>query len=155
MKPNYFIIPLFTIFIAILGSDITSKGMEWYDKLNLPSFTPPGSVIGAVWTVLFILATISTLIFYNREQCCGVRFFLVVLLFVVNGVLNILWSQIFFGTHLLHTAIWEAGALGLSVLALIIFVWPTSRLASILLVPYFLWVSFAPYLTYAVWLLNK
>ncbi|PIR66294.1 MAG: hypothetical protein COU51_04675 [Parcubacteria group bacterium CG10_big_fil_rev_8_21_14_0_10_36_14] len=70
-------------------------------------------------------------------------------------MLNFLWSYLFFDQHLFFLAIIEASILGFSVLILIIFIWPVSRLASILLFPYFGWVAFATYLTYAIWVLNK
>ncbi len=154
IKPNYFIIPLITIIVSLTGSYITSAGMEWYATIKLPSFTPPGSVIGTVWTILFILATIAALLFWNRGQR-GLKFNLTVIFFLLNGLLNILWSYLFFGQHLIGLAIWEAGLLGLSVLILIILLWPKLKLAAWLLVPYLLWVGFATYLTYNVWLLNK
>ncbi|PIR66293.1 MAG: hypothetical protein COU51_04670 [Parcubacteria group bacterium CG10_big_fil_rev_8_21_14_0_10_36_14] len=66
LKLNYIIIPLFTAFIAYFGGQITSAGMKWYKTINLPSFTPPGFVIGYVWTFIFICATISAIITWNK-----------------------------------------------------------------------------------------
>ena len=154
MKLNYFIIPLFTIAVAWAGSAVTAAGMAWYKTINLPGFTPPGAVIGAVWTVIFILATVAALIFWNSTTSLSPKFWLVVVLLVLNGLLNFLWSYLFFGQHLIGVAVFEAALLGLSVIALIILIWPVSRLAAILLLPYAGWVGFATYLTYSVWQLN-
>jgi len=154
MKPNYLIIPLLTFITAFIGSNITSKGMNWYKTINLPSFAPPGSIIGTIWTIIFILTALSAIIFWNH--CYGKRNYrLVVLLFLVNALLNIAWSYIFFGLNLIGLAIFEAGLLGLSVLILIILIYPYSILAAGLLSPYFIWVSFATYLNYTIWTLNK
>lgn len=154
MNANYLVIPAVTIITAVTGSFITGSGMAWYKIIKLPAWTPPGSVIGAVWTVIFILATISTLIVYNQLQPSK-NLKLILAIFLVNAVLNVTWSLLFFGWHLIGPAVWEAGLLGLSVLALIVLIWPASILASLLLLPYFLWVCFATFLTYNVWLLNK
>jgi benzodiazapine receptor len=153
MRLNYIIIPLVTLATALLGGRLTSGGMGWYKSINLPTWTPPGAVIGAVWTVLFILAAISALLVWNRAPHDSL-FWLIIAIFIVNAVLNVAWSWLFFGQHLLGGAIIEAGVLGLSVAALIIFIWPVSFIAAILLVPYFVWVAFATFLTYKVWSLN-
>lgn len=152
IKPNHVVIPFITIATISAGSWVTSAGMNWYKTLKFPAFTPPGSFIGAVWTVLFVLATISALIVWNKaaskkKTTIGVAF-------ILNALLNVGWSILFFGLHLIGPAIYEAALLGVSVLVLMIFIWPVSKLAAWLLLPYLAWVSFATYLTYSIWLLN-
>lgn len=154
IKPNYIIIPLITIFVSVLGSMITSSGMKWYKTLKLPAFTPPGAAIGAVWTVIFILATISLLIVWNKFQNTE-QFWIIIGLFAVNAFLNVFWSYLFFGVHMLNAAVVEAALLDLSVIVLIVLIWPFSRLAAGLLIPYAAWTAFATYLTYIIWSLNK
>lgn len=154
MKLNYIIIPLVTFLTALLGSLLTSGGMNWYKTIGKPSWTPDGSLIGTVWTIIFILATISALIVFNKIPHDS-RFKWIIAIFILNAVLNVLWSFLFFNQHLLGPAIFEAGLLGLSVLALIISIWPGSHLAASLLIPYAAWVFFATFLTYKVWSLNS
>jgi len=154
MKLNYLLIPLVTIATALGGSWITGGGMGWYDTINLPAWTPDGSIIGSVWTVLFVLATISALLIYNLMPK-GKKRRAVMWAFLVNAVLNVLWSAVFFGWHLTGLAIIEAAVLSLSVLVLIVMIWPKSKASSVLLFPYFAWACFATFLTYSVWLLNK
>lgn len=154
IKPNYIIIPLITILVSVIGSFATSRGMDWYRTINLPEITPPGQFIGTVWTILFILATISALIVWNTAERTG-NFKLIIALFIANAILNVLWSYMFFGAHWIGPAVIEAGLLGLSVIMLIIFIWPVSKLAAGLLMPYAGWVAFATYLTYTIWQLNK
>lgn len=154
MRINYFIIPLIVFLVSFLGGQITGSGMEWYKNINLPSWTPPGWVIGLVWTFIFILAAISIILFWNL-QSKPVYFYWIIGLFVLNGVLNILWSYLFFGQHLIGLAVIEAFVLGLSVLFLILSIWPFSKFAASLLIPYCGWTFFATYLTYSIWVLNK
>ncbi|MFA6215499.1 MAG: TspO/MBR family protein [Patescibacteria group bacterium] len=154
MKLNYLLIPLAVFAVGAWGSFITNGGLGWYSKIKLPSYTPAGSVIGTVWTVIFILTMISVLIVWNRHFDQK-NFWLIIILFAINGGLNIFWSYLFFGLHLLGPAAFEAGLLGLSVIALVILIWPFSLAAAILLLPYAGWVSFAAYLTYTIWNLNR
>jgi benzodiazapine receptor len=155
MKLNYIIIPLITILVSVSGSSFTSSGIGsgWYASIAKPSWTPPGSVIGAVWTTIFILSTVSAILVWNyakRDQ----RFWWIIGIFIANAFLNVFWSFLFFGQKMLGAAVIEAAVLDLSVIALIILIWPLSRVASVLLIPYAGWVAFATYLTYSVWRLN-
>ncbi len=153
MKLNYIVIPLITFFVAFFGSLLTNNGIDWYKTIKLPSFTPPGFVIGNVWTVIFILSTVSVLIVWNsfpRDQ----TFWLIISLFLVNAVLNVFWSYLFFTLHSIDAAIFGASLLGISVFLLIFLIWPFSRLAGGLLIPYALWVVFATYLNYRIFVLN-
>ena len=120
LKTNYIVIPLITIATISVGSWITSAGMNWYKTINLPQFTPPGSFIGMVWTTLFILATISALIVWNK--IVRQRKIIIGSAFILNVLLNVGWSFLFFGLHLIGPAIYEAALLGMSVLVLIILI---------------------------------
>lgn len=151
---RYILIPLGTVLVAWSGSAVTSSGMGWYRTLALPSWTPPGSVIGAVWTTIFVLTAFAAIRVLG-SRASGPHKTLFVALLVMNGILNFGWSWVFFGQHLLGWAVFEAILLELSVLALIISAWPVARIAAYLLIPYAAWVAFATYLTYAVWSLNR
>lgn len=155
LKPNYFIIPLITILVAYVGSAVTSISIQsgWYDLLNKPAWTPPGSVIGIVWTIIFLLATISALIFWNQKQKPK-HFGAIIWIFIANAILNVLWTVIFFYFHILEVAIIEAALLDITTIALIVFLWPISKKASVLLIPYAGWVAFATYLNYVIYTLN-
>jgi len=154
MKLNYIFIPLIMIVVSALGSLVTSNNMDWYDALIVPSFTPPGFLIGTVWTVLFILATISALIVWNSAQRNKI-FKWIVAFFILNALLNVLWSYIFFGQQMVLFSIIEMILLNITVIILVILIWPISKLASSLLIPYTIWVTFATFLAYQIFILNK
>jgi translocator protein len=153
MSLHYFIIPILIFLVAYGGSSFTSGGMDWYKSINLPTWVPPGSVIGLVWTTIFILAAISLIVLWNKGTH-NTYFWTIIGVCVVNGLLNIAWSYLFFGVHYLGWAVIEAALLDLSVIALIFMMWPISQLSALLLVPYAGWVAFATYLTYVVYSLN-
>ena len=152
IKINYFLIPLIVIIVSALGGYFTSVGLkEWYPSLTLPSFTPPGGTIGMVWTILYILATIACLIVVNTFKD---KSFLIKL-FILNAFLNVSWSLLFFTFNLTWEAFLWAILLGVSVLTIILFSYKESKLVAFLMLPYLLWVSFASYLNFTIYMLNK
>lgn len=167
MRWNWVVIPLITIIVSVSGGLLTDTGISgmagepgWYETINKPDFTPPGSFIGTVWTILYILATISVLIFWNLHQPFGrsprdSRFRFITFMFILNAFLNVLWSFLFFNQHLIFAAFIEAMVLGLTVVILAVAVWPISKWASVLLIPYAAWVGFASFLNYTIWILNR
>jgi len=154
MKPNYIIIPLIMIIVSVAGSLLTSAGMGWYQTLKLPKLAPPGFAIGTVWTVIFLLTTISALIFYNTARR-DKKFKWIIVFFVANAILNAFWSFLFFTQHWITISIIEMVVLDLTIIILMILIWPISRLASLLLIPYAAWVAFATFLAYGIHLLNS
>lgn len=152
IKTNYIAISLITVAVATVGSYLTSMGMEWYNSLSLPTIAPPGSFIGLVWTIIFILGDISAILFWNAPR--GKNFKLITTLFLLNAFFNVYWSFLFFTLHLFWWAIAEMIVLNLVNLALIGLLCKDNHKSSVLLVPYFLWVSFATYLAYLVAALN-
>jgi len=68
--------------------------------------------------------------------------------------LNVFWSYLFFNQHQILASIIEMIILDTTVIVLILLLWPISKLASYLLMPYAVWVAFATYLTYQILLLN-
>ncbi|MBT4917565.1 tryptophan-rich sensory protein [Candidatus Peregrinibacteria bacterium] len=166
LKPNYLLIPLITIAVALLGGAFSSMGMNWYDMyVAKPELTPPAWVFPIAWNLIFLMTTISALIIWNKGTSRKFLWFLmskkptpnhwmIIWLFVVNAILNVLWSYLFFAKHLISTAFIEMLMLEVTLIALIFATYKISKIASWLLVPYALWVGFASYLTYQLVLLN-
>ena len=155
MKINYLLIPLLVVLVAVTGSFFTSQGIEsgWYDQIVKPSWTPAGSLIGAVWTTIFILFAAAVLIFWNWARRDNL-FWVIIAGFVLNGFLNVFWSYLFFYEGMIAAAFFEAIVLSLSVAVLIYLTLPKVKITAYLLVPYLLWVSFASYLNFIILTLN-
>ena len=151
---HYIISPLFYLGIALAGRVLTAQGLtNWYPYIVKPSYTPPGSVIGAVWTLIFILSAISLILFVNSGKG-NHAFWTVIGVFVLNGILNAAWSYLFFAKHSIGLAFIDAVLIGITVGLIMIMVWPYSKASALLLLPYLCWVSFASYLTYDIYTLN-
>ena len=152
-KPNYIVIPAITVAVALLGGILTSSGMTWYNTvLNRPDIIPPSWAFPIAWNIIFLLTTISALVAFNRSTKKEKQ--LVAFLFLFNAVLNILWSLLFFKLHLISASLVEMIILEIVNLALIFKLWQISKSASLMIWPYLLWVGFATYLTYLIWLIN-
>jgi benzodiazapine receptor len=79
----------------------------------------------------------------------------VIILFATNAVFHALWSPLFFRARRPDWALIEVVFLWASLVALVAGLWPIASFASLLIVPYLLWVSFAAWLNYTVVRLNR
>jgi translocator protein len=135
---------LVAIAVAGIGSMATDTG-AWYQQLEQPPLQPPDSVFGPVWTVLYAMIVVSSVIAW-RNASTGTERRNVVLLYGLNAVLNLGWTLLFFGARLPLVALIEIVVLWLQIMLLIYYVRRLSGWAAVLLIPYLLWVTFAAYL---------
>jgi len=142
--------------VGFVGSLFTtSESLSiWYAGLNKPFFNPPDWLFGPVWTTLYILMGISAFLIWQKgTNEPPVK--LAVSWFVVQLILNGLWTPVFFGLHLPAIAFIEILLLWLAIIFTINSFRIISKLAAFLLVPYLLWVTFASILNASLWLLNR
>lgn len=144
----------FSELAGIVGSVFTvSSVASWYPGLVKPAVNPPAWVFGPVWAVLYALMGIAAFLVWKKGlERRDVKIALGI--FLGQLVLNTLWSIIFFGLRSPGGALVEIAFLWLAILATIIAFAKISRPAAWLLAPYILWVSFAAYLNYSIWILN-
>lgn len=142
---------LWGVIVAGGGAYVTDL-TPWYRNLRKPSWQPPDWLFGPAWTVILALASWAAYLAW-RPAGGGGRV-LVAILFLANGAANLLWSPLFFKLRRPDWALVEVPFLWLSILIPIILLAPISRTASLLLVPYLAWVSFAAYLNLTIVRLN-
>lgn len=138
-----------------LGSVATRQALlTWYPQLIKPTFNPPNWIFPPVWTTLFLLMGYAAyLVWQKKERVPGVNNALSV--FALQLAINTSWSFVFFkfqslvGGLLVIVVLWSMIVLTIRKFA------PISKTASVLLIPYLLWVSFAGVLNFALWRLNK
>lgn len=140
---------------GIVGGLFTATSIgSWYAGLNKPSFNPPNWVFGPVWITLYVLMGIAMYLIWTGDFP-GKTKQTAVILFVVQLVLNMLWTFFFFYL--------QKPFLGfIEILILLVFIvltiWKFYSLrpaAAYLMVPYLLWVGFATVLTFSLWNLNR
>jgi translocator protein len=140
------------ISVAVLGGTLTDTG-PWYQSLRKPSWQPPDWLFGPAWTLIFALATTSA-VYAWRDAQNRVQRDWVIVLFALNGFLNVLWSTLFFALRRPDWALIEVAFLWASILLPMIVFWRFARAATFYLVPYLIWVSFAAFLNLTVVRLN-
>ena len=129
------------------------KNMNWFHSLKKPEFAPPDWIFGPVWSVLYVMIFLS-LIFFLRTG--GLRYkILPITFFIIQLLLNFSWSYVFFNLQRIDWALIIIALLWITLLITIIMFYKYSKIAAWLLVPYFLWVSFASYLNFGYWRLNN
>jgi tryptophan-rich sensory protein len=144
---------------AALGGTATAKSVNgWYRTLRKSSLTPPDWVFGPVWTLLYTLMAISAWRVKRaadehperREaaRAASTAWF-------AQLALNLSWSVIFFGQRRIGGGLVVIGALWASIIGYIVTASQVSRTAAWLFAPYLAWVSFAAFLNYRLWELNR
>jgi tryptophan-rich sensory protein len=141
-----------TLLVAVAGGVLTEIG-PWYNSLQFPAWKPPNWAFGPVWTVIFALSIVCAVLAW-AAAAPGLSRTVLVGLFLLNAALNVLWNILFFTLRRPDWALLETALLWLSVAALIVFIWPMSPVASLLLTPYIVWVSIAGALNRAIVQLN-
>ena len=141
------------LFLGGFGGLMTPIG-QWYYNLRKPALQPPNWLFGPAWTIILGLAAWSAVIAWNAAADQAERTS-VLILFATNAVFHALWSPLFFRARRPDWALIEVIFLWASLVALVVGLWPISHLASLLIVPYLLWVSFATWLNSAIVRLNR
>lgn len=126
---------------------------SWYRGLRKPALRPPDWLFGPAWTIILGLAAWSAVIAWNAAASDGERT-RVIALFAFNALCHLLWSPLFFRLRRPDWALVEVAFLWLSLIALIVGLWPISQMAALLILPYFAWVSFASWLNRAIVRMN-
>jgi tryptophan-rich sensory protein len=137
---------------ALIGSRYMPG--EWYASLVKPSWNPPNWIFAPVWSVLYVLMGVSAWLVWRRVGFTGAGG-AVLGLFLVQLVLNALWSHLFFGQHRPDLAFFEIAVLWVAILAVVVSFWRMDRVAGALMLPYLAWVGFAAVLNFVLWRLNN
>lgn len=135
-----------------IGGFFTSSGVssDWYATLNKAPWTPPGWVFGAAWTTIMICFSIYMAMLYPKVENTTT----LVVLFGVQWLLNVLWNPVFFHYHATFLALVVIVALTLLVVAFLIMYWKNLGTASLLILPYAVWLVIATSLNWYILLKN-
>jgi translocator protein len=153
--PQKLTISLLIPFVAgYIGSLFTATQIgDWYDTLVKPDFVPPNWTFGVVWSALYFLMGIALyMVWTTGKNKKDIK--LAIIFFSVQLMNNILWSVIFFGFERPYAAFIQIIALWILILLTIVHFAKIRTFAAMLLVPYLIWVTFAAYLNYTIYVLN-
>lgn len=123
----------------------------WYNNLVQPVFSPPSSVFVPVWAALYISIFAALILYFiKNEENKGLGYFY----FILQLVLNIAWSPVFFILKSIKGALVIVILLDIAVFLTIRKFYSVSKPAGVVLIPYFLWILFATYLNIGYLVLN-
>jgi len=147
---SLFLILLITFIASAIGGFTTAVFKEpWYSEIILPSFNPPSWVFAPVWTTLYILMSIAIwriwIKFFDRK-ILNIYFF--------HLLFNATWSVVFFGFHQIELALINLIIIIIFVIVLMKIYLNKDKLSFFIMVPYFLWASYALVLNASIVILN-
>lgn len=143
---------LIPLAVGGLSALFTMGSMESFETLNKPPLSPPGWLFPVVWSVLFILMGIASYLVYVSPRSYDRKSALT--LYGIQLFFNFVWSLLFFNLEAyLFAFIWLV-ALWILIIITAIKFYRISKSAGYLLIPYIIWVTFAGYLNFAIYLLN-
>ncbi len=148
---------LFIFFLIInfgalgIGSWLMNNGpmTEWYLDLAKAPWTPPGWVFGAAWTTIMICFSLFMTRLYMKDDSTKVK-----VLFSIQVLLNVSWNYIFFNQHLVLPALLIIILLTVLVFYFLLGFRTQTKLKSLLVLPYAIWLCIATSLNYYIYLFN-
>jgi len=131
---------------------VSPDSLIWYEYIFKPEFTPPSWIFMPVWIILYLLMGISLFLVLKTENSTRKTHALII--FGVQLFLNALWAPVFFGLRSIIGGFFVIFLLWLSIFFTFYKFYKLSPMASYLLIPYLLWVSYAVGLNLSIWILN-
>lgn len=144
---------LWAIILAGVGGLLTDIG-PWYRELKKPAWQPPDWLFGPAWMTILGLAAWAAILSWDQAYTPSEQAMLLSV-YGANFLFHLLWSPLFFKYQRPDWALIEVLFLWLSVTAMLAVTWSLAPLAGILILPYFLWVSFAALLNAKIVQLNR
>lgn len=148
-----FLVPAVLLLGYLSGQAGGEAGTDpWFIALDKPAIFPPPAAFGIVWTILYAMMGLAA-----AMVCAawGSRYRIpAILAFVVQLLVNLAWSPMFFGEHEMTFALYVILVLDVAVIVTIALFWQVRRVAAWLLLPYLAWILFATVLNYEFLRLN-
>lgn len=146
-------VPLILL-LGFLSGRSVPVGSEsiWYQRLVKPPFTPPDWVFPVVWGLLYLMIGLALAMILHARGARGRG--MAIALFVVQLVLNLAWTPLFFGAHHIWGALADLVALLLVAIFTTLLFGRIRTMAAWLMLPYLLWIAFAGVLTLRIGELN-
>lgn len=141
-----------TLISSSIGYLTKSSIDTWYQTLNRSYLTPPNYIFGIVWSILYIMIATSGWLLWEEEYHSNI--IVVKKLYISQLILNWIWTPLFFVYHLTGIALLCLSTIIILVLTIIIKSYTKITTVSLLLSPYLLWIIFAGYLNFYIWLYN-
>lgn len=144
------------LMVGYSSSLVTRPSVEtWYPTILKPSFNPPNWIFMPVWTLLYVLMAVAAGLVWDKIKEQNEEVKKALGFFVVQLILNAVWSYLFFGLKNPMLALIEIALLWLMIYETYLKFVKINKTAGYLLIPYMAWVSFAGILNASIWWLNR
>ena len=144
-----------TLGIGFVASSVTRPQIAgWYSTLVKPSFNPPAWLFAPVWACVYVLIAVSAYLVWQQRDG-STNYLTARAVYIIQLALNFSWSIVFFGLHAIPAALLIIILLWLIIVLNIRWFGKVSKTAGWLLLPYFLWVSYATLLNFSIYTLNR
>ncbi len=151
---TYVIAILIPLGVGLLSALLTMGNMNIYDEIVKPPLAPPGILFPIVWTILYVLMGVSSALVFQKREFDVKNADTGIYLYAISLTFNFFWSIFFFNLQwYLFSFIWLVSLFAL-IIGTIIYYHKVSPLGAYLQIPYAVWVAFAGYLNFAIYLLN-
>lgn len=154
IKP-YVILVAIALGVGALSALFTRGNMDIYDRIQTPPLAPPGILFPIVWSILYTLMGISSAIIYTKGRDENIPVYEALRIYAIQLVVNFFWSIIFFNLEAFLFAFLWLLLLWVLIIIMIVKFYKIDKTAAYLQIPYLLWVTFAAYLNFAIFLLNR
>lgn len=142
-------------FIGYFLGQITQINIStWYQTLHKSSLTPPAIIFPIAWSILYTMIAVSGWLLWQHRRDKDLKTQLAIIFFSIQMMLNWAWPLLFFNFHLISVSFICLLLMMLLTLTTIFLTKDTLKLSSMLLIPYFLWLSLAAYLNGVIWMLD-
>ena len=140
------------LLVGVVAGLLSRNGMEVFEMVNKPPLSPPVFLFPIVWTILYILMGISAYLIIKsdanpEEKTKALK------IYIYQLIVNFLWPIFFFNLKWYFFSFLWILLLWVLIIVMIREFSRISKTAGYLLIPYLLWVTFATYLTFAIWAL--
>ena len=154
MNKKFIVTLIISIFVCLLigflgGISVKADNFVWYNSLNKSPLNPPNLLFPIAWSILYILLAVSVSIINTKPMDKKA-----IVVFIIQLILNSLWTYIFFGLKQPLFGLIEIIILDIMIIITIFKFKNISKLSSLLLVHYLLWCLFASYLTFHIVIFN-
>lgn len=124
----------------------------WYQTLQKATINPPQIVFPIVWSCLYVMLAIAGWsLWENKHRPRGKIIFS---LYSIEILMNWAWTPLFFQLHLIQLGFYWILIMILLTIIIILMAKKQFKLVCFLLIPYCLWLFFAGYLNWAIWMKN-
>jgi tryptophan-rich sensory protein len=146
-------VPLIVL-LGIASGQLSGSGYgnRWFATLAKPELMPPGWAFGVAWTILYALMGLALAFVLSARGARGRQ--LALTLFIIQLVLNLAWSPVFFAAHQVTAALVLIVLIFVIALATTVQFTKVRVIAGLLLIPYLAWLIFATFLNYEIMRLN-